>query len=78
MPTVTKSDNFFYHRQGTITPIDFVKKTLFPYSDEHLDEYISSEIITDVFKYVQGDCPSDFKPNFEVEESKETCLRVLR
>ena len=65
-------------RKGTITPIDFVKKTLFPYSNDHFDEFISNEIISDVFHYVNGDCPLAFKPNFEMDDSKEACLKVLR
>ena len=67
-----------YHKQGTITPIDFVKKTLFPYSNDHFDEFISHGIISDVFKYVNGDCPLTFKPNFEIDDSKEGSLKVLR
>ena len=67
-----------YHIKGTITPIDFVKKTLFPYSNDHFDEFISNEVISDVFHYVNGDCPLAFKPNFEMDDSKEGCLKVLR
>ena len=64
--------------EGTITPIDFVKKKLFPYSNEHFEEFISPEIISDVYNYIQEECPHDFKPNFEVKESNEYCLKVLR
>ena len=55
-----------------------MKKTLFPYSDEHFDEFISNEVISDVFKYIEGDCPTEFKPDFEIENSKEGCLKLLR
>jgi len=55
-----------------------VKKTLFPYSNDHFDEFISNEIISDVLNYLQRDCPIEFKPNFQIQDSKESCLKVLR
>ena len=70
----------FIQWQGTITPIDFVKKILFPYSERLLDDFISDEIVTEIVDYLQvdGACPQEYKPDFVVEKTRESCLQVLR